>query len=173
MTSTDIVIVDSQVSLSPTLPPTFRALFDTSSLSDGELIDFQITASEYTGGETLNAKRFYSKTVAQDGEKVDKIVWLWGLFAYPKTRTDQNTGEISNNVGIVFQLGDSDGPSGIYLSFESISATRFVERSLFPLIQRGIIGVGDWSVGLPVQIWEVQLTQGHTYRFKLRKPSEV
>lgn len=173
MTTTDLVIVDSQSPLVPALPPTFRALFDTSALSDSELIDFQVMSSEYTGGETVNAKRFYSRTVAADGEKVDKIVWLWGFYAYPKSRTDEITGEVRNTVGVVFQVGTQEGPEGVYLSFESIAATRFVERSLLPLLARGIIQIGDWNIGLPVQIWEQPLDRGHSYRFKLRKPSEV
>ena len=171
MTTTDLTVVDSVSSFVPALPPTFRALFDTSHLSDVELIDFQITASEYTGGETVNAKRFYSRTVASDGEQVDKIVWLWGFYAYPKTRVDENTGEIQNKVGIVFRLGDEETATDQFLSFESIAATRFVERTLFPLIQRGIISVGDWNIGLPIQVWEIPAKVGHTFRFKLLRPA--
>ena len=83
MTTTDLIVVDSVSPLFPVLPPSFRALFDTSTLSDAELIDFQIMASEYTGGETTNVKKYYSRTIANDGEKVDKVIWLWDFTPIP------------------------------------------------------------------------------------------
>lgn len=174
VTATDVTVYEGEASPSlVNFPPALRGLFNTDHLTDLELLNFQIMASEYTGGETVNAKRFYSRTIVTDGERLDKIVWLWGLFMYPKNRVDEMTGEAKRNVGVVFQVGDREGPTGVYLSFESISATRFVERSLLPLINRGLIGIGDWSIGLPMQVWEVPLDRGHTFRFKLVKPTEV
>ena len=148
------------------LPATLSP-FSPELLSEEDLINHQILTSSYTGGEMVDVRRFLSRTPSQDGEKQDKILWIWGLFCYPKVRIDEQTGEEKHNVGVVFLIGDKDGPWDQYLSFESVSAVRFVERSLLPLINRGIIGVGDWSRGFPLQIWYVPLPVGHTYRFKL------
>lgn len=149
------------------LPASLSPRFSPDLLTDEELLDFQIMTSNYTGGETIDARKVYSRSLSIDGEKVDKVVWIWGLFCYPKNRVDEITGEVRQNVGVVFLIGDENGPIDQYLSFESTAATRFVERSLLPLIQRNIIGVGDWQIGLPMQVWQVPLQQGHTYRFKL------
>lgn len=155
-------------------PVTFQDLYPlaTEPQTDQEALDFQILATDYTGGETINVKRYLSGELA-DGTKYQQTIWIWGLLCYRKERVIEATGEVVSNVGVVFRLGSATEPSDMFMSFESVAAIGFVKRTFLPLMLRGMIDIGDWNRGLAIAVWETPAKVGHTYRFKLLKASEV
>jgi hypothetical protein len=147
--------------------------FSADHLSNEEYLDFQILQTEYTGGESVNVKRYLSRSLALDGQHRIQPIWIWGLFCYPKERLNVETGEIEPKIGVVFRLGTNEVAGDIFLSMESVAATNFVKRSIVPMIQRGILTVGDWSIGLPIAVWEVPAKVGHSYRFRILNSKEA
>ena len=146
--------------------------FSADHLTNEEYLDFQVLATKYTGGETVNVKRYLSSYKA-DGTPVDQTIWVWGIFCYPKERTNIETGEVETKPGIIFRLGTQAEPSEMFLSFESSAMTNFVKRSILPMINRGILAVGDWSIGIPLRVWEVPAKVGNSYRVRLLSPKEI
>lgn len=139
--------------------------------SPQEVLRFVRVASRYTGGESVHADAYCSARLA-NGSEVRQVVWLWGSLAYHKELVNKQNGEITSVVGVVFRLGDESGPADTYLSFSSSAAWSFVKRSLLPLMQVGLIGMGDWPVGLPILIRKKELEVGHTYQFELIEVEE-
>jgi len=166
MTSTEITLYGEEDARSLTFAQQYPGAVEPT--TPAAMLDFTIMASEYTGGETVNVDRYLSTKLA-DGKDINQTVWLWGLLCYSKEMTDTTTGEVSSRVGVVFRLGDETGPSETFLSFTAVSAFNFVKRSILPLMKVGLVGIGDWQIGLPVNVWAVPLDKGRTYRFKLLK----
>ncbi len=163
VTSTDVAIYQEApkvVSLTDQYPGALVGV------TPAEVLRFVQIASRYTGGETVNADPYVSFRPA-NGQELKQPVWLWGSLAYKKELVNKESGQVSNIIGVVFRLGDSEGPSEKYLSFSSVAAWNFVKRSLLPLIQVGLIGMGDWNMGLPILIRKKILERGHTYNFEM------
>ena len=147
--------------------------FNADHWSNEEYLDCQVMQTTYTGGETVNVKKFLSRSESQNGVDEIRPIWLWGVFCYPKERLNTETGELEPRVGIIFRLGTPSEPTELFLSFESVAATNFVKRSILPMIKREMIGVGDWTLGIPIAVWEVPAKIGHSFRFRLLSSKEV
>lgn len=167
---TDIVLYGEEET--PRQQRFIQEYFNADHLSNAEYLDFQVMQTSYTGGETVNVKSRLSSKLA-DGREILQPIWLWGVFCYPKERLNTETGELEPRVGIIFRLGTPSEPSELFLSFESVAATNFVKRSILPMIKREMIGVGDWTLGIPIAVWEVPAKVGHSFRFRLLSSKEV
>ena len=146
--------------------------FNADHLSNEEYLDFQIMQTSYTGGETVKVDSRLSVKL-ENGQEIIQPIWLWGIFCYPKERADIETGEMIPKVGVIFRMGDKDYPSDTYLSFEAESANNFVKKTILPMIKRGMLAVGDWSIGIPIAVWAIPLPKGRTFRFRLLSAKEV
>lgn len=133
-------------------------------------LSFVRMASRYTGGETVNADPYCTVRLA-NGQEVIQHIYVWGVLCYRKTLTDKKTGEVRQAVGTVFRMGTETEPGDTYLSFTAESALMFVKRSLIPLMDVGLVSMGDWTLGLPIIIRKKFLEVGHTYNFTM--PEEV
>ena len=170
MTNTDIVLYGEDET--PRQQKFIQQYFSADHLSNEEFFSFQIMQTTYTGGETVKIDSRLSMRL-EDGREILQPIWLWGIFCYPKERVDTDSGEMLPKVGIIFRLGDKEGPSEIFLSFEAESANNFVKRSILPLIKRGMLVVGDWEMGIPIAVWAKPLPVGRTFRFRLLDPKEL
>ena len=170
MTNTDIVLYGEDET--PRQQKFIQEFFSADHLSNEEYLAFQVLATTYTGGETVKVDTRLSMKL-ESGQEIIQPIWLWGIFCYPKERLNVETGEMVPKVGVVFRLGDKERPSDLFLSFEAESANNFVKRSILPMIKRGMLAVGDWTMGIPVGVWASPLSPGRTFRFRLLSPKEV
>lgn len=146
--------------------------FNADHLSNAEYLDFQVMQTAYTGGETVKVDSRLSVKL-ENGQEIIQPIWLWGVFCYPKERLNVETGEMVPKVGVIFRLGTATEPSETFLSFEAESANNFVKKTILPMINRGMLAVGDWSMGIPIAVWAIPLPVGRTFRFRLLSSKEV
>lgn len=134
-------------------------------MTDEQLEDQLILASEYLGEYDANKEDYLTRTVR--GETQLQILECWGAIIVKKEGMEflnSKTGEAKQAYGVVFKL--REGETFKYLGFTSISALTFMHRFVMP--HPAVKGqLGDWARPIRFSVKQVEASQGHTFAFKL------